>query len=137
MKTLDEFENTAAADDTGFISVDNWAKEIVLSFRGTQSMANWHQNLKVLRVHTGWCHKCNAHQGFWEGWQQVRKEVIEIVVLAVKTYPDYRFVVVGHSLGAAIATLAAGEIRQINSHLRDITELVSHSPSFQHLQALY
>ena len=125
VQSLVEFEDMVAADSTGYVSIDDRGKDIVVAFRGSKSRANWHQDIRIIRISTGWCDECNSHHGFWESWMQVRDLILEPVKRAMKLHPDYNLVVVGHSLGAAVATLAAGEIRQIDETFRKKTELVS------------
>ena len=117
-----EFQNNLLADDTGFIAVDDTNKLIVLAFRGTESLSNWNLDLKVIRVETEFCEKCHAHKGFYVGWQLIQVDVEVKVAEQVKANPGYRLVVTGHSLGAALATLAAGHFRK-NEELREKTEL--------------
>lgn len=123
--TMEEFQNTRIADDTGFLAIDNVNRIIVLSFRGTSSKVNRVTDLKLIRTPTGWCKKCKAHLGFWEAWMEAKDMIMTKVMAAVTVHPDFRLVITGHSLGAAIATLAAGDIRRVDSHLLEITELVS------------
>lgn len=117
-----EFQNNLLADDTGFIAVDDTNKLIVLAFRGTKSFSNWRIDIKLLRAKTDYCDKCHAHQGFYTGWKLIEADVVMKVAEQVKKYPDYKLVVTGHSLGAALATLAAGHFRK-NEELREKTEL--------------
>ncbi|KAL9122820.1 MAG: hypothetical protein Q9187_000630 [Circinaria calcarea] len=121
--TMEEFRNTRITDDTGFLAIDNINRIIVLSFRGTSSRVNKLTDLKFIRTPTGWCKKCSVHLGFWEAWMEAKNMIMAKVKAAVTVHPDFRLVITGHSLGAAIATLAAGDIRRIDSHLLDITEL--------------
>lgn len=117
-----EFQNNQFADDTGFIAVDDTNKLVVLAFRGTTSLANWKVDSKVLRVPTEYCDECHAHEGFYEAWQLIKTNVEVKVAEQVKKYPEYKLVITGHSLGAALATLAAGYFRK-NEELKGKTEL--------------
>lgn len=117
-----EFQNNLLADDTGFIAVDDTNRIIVLAFRGTKSLSNWRIDMKVRRVKTDYCEDCRAHHGFYIGWKLIEADVVLKVAEQVKKNPDYRLVVTGHSLGAALATLAAGHFRK-NEELREKTEL--------------
>ena len=126
--TISEFENTIKSDDTGFIAIDDVHKVIVLSFRGSRSKKNWFINFNFAMDPTDLCTGCNVHKGYWSAWKEARPVVIPKIQEAVDKYPDYGLVVTGHSLGAAVATLAAAHIRKLDSHLANITELASALP---------
>ncbi|KAA6409823.1 MAG: hypothetical protein FRX48_06435 [Lasallia pustulata] len=121
--TISEFENTIKTDDTGFIAIDKLHKVIVLAFRGSRSKKNWFADLDITRRSTDLCHGCRVHEGFWKSWTEAAPVVIPKIQEAVVKYPDYGVVVTGHSLGAAVATLAAAGIRKLDRHLADKTEL--------------
>ena len=109
-----EFENTFEADNTGYIAIDDTNKLVVLAFRGSTSFANWKMDLTVGREDTDLCHKCRVHKGFWDAWKQIRDGIISDVLAVVATHQDYRFAIVGHSLGGALATLAAADVRKVS-----------------------
>lgn len=117
------FENTLWTDDTGFLAVDDTNRLIVLAFRGSESLSNWRVDLNIIRRHTDLCKHCHVHGGFWDAWTEIRDRAKTGVLHAVETYPDYRLVITGHSLGGAIATLAAGEFRKMGDDLATRTEL--------------
>ncbi len=123
--TVSEFQNTTAADNTGFLAVDETNRLIVLSFRGSKSKANWHYNYKIIRIRTELCPKCKIHHGFWKAWFEIRETVKPQVLRLMEAYPDFRFVITGHSLGGALAILAAGDLRKTNEDLGRRTELYS------------
>lgn len=52
------------------------------------------------------CNNCTVHTGFYSSWLNTRKVILPYVSDALKKYPDYKLVLVGHSLGGAVATLA-------------------------------
>lgn len=83
----------------------------MLAFRGSYSVRNWVTDATFPFKNPGLCKGCYAETGFWDSWANVRDEILEQVKTAVAQNPDYELVVVGHSLGAAIATLAAADIR--------------------------
>ena len=72
------------------------------------------------------CDCCTVHQGFWESWKGVRDSVIKSLTKIHEENPDYRIAVVGHSLGGALATIAAGEIRNQGSEWTDNIELYTY-----------
>ncbi|KAK6369240.1 hypothetical protein LTR64_007403 [Lithohypha guttulata] len=56
------------------------------------------------------CTNCTIHSGFWTSWQNTRCTIIPHVEKALQDYPDYKLVLVGHSLGGAVAAIAALEL---------------------------
>jgi pimeloyl-ACP methyl ester carboxylesterase len=52
------------------------------------------------------CENCTVHTGFYSSWLNTRKVVLPHVTEALEKYPDYKLVLVGHSLGGAVAALA-------------------------------
>ncbi|CBX90406.1 hypothetical protein LEMA_P065320.1 [Plenodomus lingam JN3] len=52
------------------------------------------------------CKNCTVHTGFYSSWLNTRKAILPYVTEALEKYPNYKLVLVGHSLGGAVATLA-------------------------------
>lgn len=98
-------------DTAGFLALDHTHRAIVLAFRGTASIRNLVLEFDPLMVETDLCDKCMPEQGFWVSWTAVRTELLQAVNQAITQYPNYEIVMAGHSLGAALATLAAAEVR--------------------------
>ncbi|ODM14474.1 Mono- and diacylglycerol lipase [Aspergillus cristatus] len=101
------FSNTTITDTSGFVALDKTNKAIVIAFRGSYSVRNWIADATFVYTDPGLCDGCFAELGFWSSWILVRDSIVEVV----SQHPDYELVVVGHSLGAAVATLAAADIR--------------------------
>lgn len=51
------------------------------------------------------------HQGFWETWEAVASNVTSKVEAALSAYPGYTLIATGHSLGGALAAVAATVFR--------------------------
>lgn len=83
----------------------------MLSFRGSYSARNWIADVEFPYTNPGLCDGCAAELGFWSSWDNVREPVSKVINETVKAHSDYEVVVVGHSLGAGIATLAAADLR--------------------------
>jgi len=52
------------------------------------------------------CTNCTVHTGFYSSWLHTRKVIMPHVTKALARHPSYKLVLVGHSLGGAVATLA-------------------------------
>jgi hypothetical protein len=57
------------------------------------------------------CDNCTVHSGFMTSWRNTRCIVMPHVETALNTFPEYELVLVGHSLGGAVAALAALELQ--------------------------
>lgn len=103
-------------------------RAIVIAFRGTYSIANTVVDLSTVPQdyvsypspdHGGDqpgkpehdCKNCTVHQGFHESWKQARKLVLPEVKQLKAKHPAYPIYLVGHSLGGAVACLAALELK--------------------------
>lgn len=136
-QSLSEFSDSKDADNTGFLAIDGGRRMLVLSFRGTRSRANRHQNLKFTHIESDLCPDCHVHIGYWKAWLEMRDHVVDIVLDATERYSDFRFVITGHSLGGALATIAAGALRKLNDQLHERTELYTFgSPRFGDLDTV-
>lgn len=100
----------------GFVGVDPSRSQVVVSFRGTQSIRNWVANVDIT---TDDCDDlpvssdsdCKIHSGFNEAYNQVKESMFTFIANASSTYPNYTLVVTGHSLGGAVGTIAAANLR--------------------------
>ncbi len=127
-------------DSCGYIAVDDSAREIIVAFRGTYSIANTVADLstipqKYVPYEPGdgdgdgdndgddgkvKCANCTVHMGFLDSWESTRPLVLPVVA-AVRNQSmanssneaPYRVQLVGHSLGGAVAALAALEMKAV------------------------
>jgi len=128
------------SDSCGYIAVDHGklregeeegdkgSKAIIVAFRGTYSVTNTVVDLSTkpqkyvpypspddggeqpdTPAHR--CLNCTVHSGFLESWRVTREKVIPELVELHEKYPDYPVHLVGHSLGGAVACLAALELK--------------------------
>jgi hypothetical protein len=96
---------------TGFVATDTTNKLIVLSFRGSRSVRNWLTNLNFPIAPTTICATCSSSIGFWQSWLEAQTNVLAAIKTAQVQYPDYKVIATGHSLGGALASLAAAVLR--------------------------
>jgi pimeloyl-ACP methyl ester carboxylesterase len=76
------------------------------------SLDDWTTNLDFNVVNTNICDGCTAHEGFWNSWVKARARVTAAVQKALQSHPGYQIISTGHSLGGALATLAAADLRR-------------------------
>ncbi|KAI1764745.1 alpha/beta-hydrolase [Hypoxylon sp. FL1150] len=105
---------------------------LIVAFRGTYSITNTVVDLSTIPQeyvpypspdqggsippkkpeHT--CYNCTVHMGFLESWRIARTVVLPALEPLRKQYPDYAIHLVGHSLGGAVAALAALELKVVS-----------------------
>ncbi|CRG87915.1 hypothetical protein PISL3812_04937 [Talaromyces islandicus] len=122
------------SDSCGYIALSHppYAKRIIVAFRGTYSLTNTIVDLSTVpqeyvpyptgddddddifttsdTATTKKCDNCTIHSGFWSSWKNSRSVILPAVLHAKREYPDYQVVLVGHSLGGAVAALAGLEM---------------------------
>ena len=103
---LQSIQFLEAVDTQCFVAI---ASDIVLiAFRGTENVADWIADFNALRVTRPYG---KVHRGFYHAFNDVRSS-LEAVLAPVR---NRRLIVTGHSLGGALATVAAAEWLQDNS----------------------
>lgn len=100
----------------------------ILVFRGTQTQAEWLKNLKAAQkdylTASGQFYG-QVHEGFLNlTREEIKPSLSEVAQQLDPTIPCY---ITGHSLGAAIATLAAMEIVQTVPQLKDQIRLYTYA----------
>jgi predicted lipase len=94
------------ADTNTFGLIGRKADDLYVTFRGTESTQDWLQDFSVNITRDGtfgW-----VHDGFLDVYQLVRENVIHTVRSQLDD--NTRITIIGHSLGGAMATLAAADI---------------------------
>lgn len=99
-------------DATGYVAVDDVNKVIVVAYRGSASLGNWIGNVNLEFNAFQPCASCQVHAGFLSSWNDSKDQVKAALQQAQASNPSYGIIYAGHSLGGAIVTLAAAELRQ-------------------------
>ncbi|ODH47358.1 hypothetical protein GX48_06529 [Paracoccidioides brasiliensis] len=114
------------SDSCGFLVLSHppWPKRIIIGFRGTYSISNTIVDLSAIPQvyipypgnkpsdpHQRPCTNCTVHVGFMQSWLNARNILLHPLEQTIAQYPDYQLVVVGHSLGGAVAAVAGLEFQ--------------------------
>ena len=84
---------------------------LVLSFRGSENLQNWVENLKIAKTDRNMsCAGCKVHSGFFDCWRSLSARMVGELRALRASRPLAEVFVTGHSLGAAIAMIAAYEL---------------------------
>ncbi|KAH8675990.1 lipase [Xylariales sp. PMI_506] len=104
---------------------------IIVAFRGTYSITNTIVDLSTVpqeyvpypspedggdeppREPAHRCTNCTVHMGFLSSWKSAREDVLPSLKVLHSQHPEYPIHLVGHSLGGAVAALAALEMKVI------------------------
>lgn len=119
-------------DVTGFVATDNTNKLVVISFRGSASEQNFITDVNYTRTESDLCSNCLVHRGFWFSWTEARNTTLTALMTIAEAHPTYKVVVTGHSLGAAIATFCAAEVRK-RGYDADLVSILNPASTIQSL----
>ncbi|ETV85361.1 hypothetical protein, variant [Aphanomyces astaci] len=132
-------------DTQAIVCMHRTKKRLVVAFRGSVSKAHWKTNLRFhqvpLWIHSlqgfnrhsrrstcndralRWASRVpvlnlalpRVHSGFWKAYAAVRSDLKETLRLLLDDHPDLTLYITGHSMGGALAVLAAYDCaRQFN-----------------------
>jgi len=100
-------------DVQGFVAKDDVNKLIVVSYKGSTSLRNYLADFVFYFVG---CNDlvdgCLVHAGFSKANDETWDKMLATLTTAAAQNPSYKIVFTGHSLGAAVSTLAAARARQ-------------------------
>ncbi|KAL7795341.1 alpha/beta-hydrolase [Trichoderma ceciliae] len=95
----------------GFVAVDNAHQQIVLSFRGSNNLRNFITDVVFAFTDCSLASGCEVHKGFNDAWNEVSSAATAALSQALNANPSFGIIATGHSLGGAVATLAASFLR--------------------------
>nr|GAT56913.1 predicted protein [Mycena chlorophos] len=114
----DEQFGNQLSDIQGFIARDDHRKELVVALRGSASITDALLDASVILVPfitpgvtppPG----TRVHAGFLAAWDTVAAQITATLAAQRRLHPGHHLVTVGHSLGGALATLAAVSLLQL------------------------
>ena len=90
---------STATDVHGWILRDDAAQEIIVAFRGTESVQNYESDTNYTLADFDTypsCTGCQVHGGYYLLWASVYENVQSLIQDQVSLYPDYGIVITGH-----------------------------------------
>jgi predicted lipase len=97
----------------GFTGYSPDIGKIVIAFRGSVDISNWILNLKTARTSYPLCSGCSVHIGFNQGFESVKSQVEANLNSLQALYRNAKIAITGHSLGGALAVMAAAHIQNV------------------------
>lgn len=113
---------TNAATDTQ-VWISGGPFSIVVAFRGSSSVRDWLTNAQFGMEDLFWAtddHCARVHRGFLEAFESVNVAVLAAVRELLQKFPSAEIYITGHSLGGALAMLAAYEFRRLKLPLAEV-----------------
>jgi len=108
----------SSIESQGLVGYDAALGMIIVAFRGSYNILNWFNDLNFIPISYPYCNNCAVHEGFYGEWNSMYPIVMPAAKLLKQKY-GAPFLVVGHSLGAAVSTLAAMDL--VRSVSKDVT----------------
>ena len=104
-------------DVEGFVGILPSTRTIYISFRGSSSLLNWIDDLRIRKIPYDSYPECNCtvHNGFYKATLNLIPQVINSILILKKKTGYKKIIVTGHSLGAAVCQLTAMELKNHKS----------------------
>ncbi|RKO91252.1 Alpha/Beta hydrolase protein [Blyttiomyces helicus] len=111
LQNIQVFQDTNNNLEQAYIGVDSNRQTIVVSFRGTiRTLEDWLNDLDITLVNDNYLSDgALICQGFQTAYDTVRSGIQEALPNYVNQFPGFTITFMGHSLGGAVATLAAAD----------------------------
>lgn len=113
---------------TGYVMVDHGRQVIIMAFRSSTTNQDWFSDFTILpttykpvckndylrlikKGEIKECKGCKIHRGFHKFTETLSRHFLKKMERILEKYPHFHVVIVGHSLGAAMASIAGIELR--------------------------
>ena len=91
--------NNSATDVYGWVLRDDAAQEIIVAFRGTETVQNYESDTNYTLADFDTypsCTGCQVHGGYYLLWASVHENVQSLIQDQTSLYPHYGIVITGH-----------------------------------------
>ena len=106
------------ADANGFVGYEKRSNEIIVAFSGTDAVSkkNWIEDFDFPLIDFPHCSTCKVHNGFYLTYLSVSKEIRTLINGFKALHPTALVSITGHSLGAALASIAIADLSADESY---------------------
>ena len=104
----------------GLVALHPPSQSLIISFRGTRNLDNWTKDLLFAKPNVPFPSApdgAKVHYGFLKGYEQLQKGFRKKVARFRRAEPSFTIRFFGHSLGGALAVLAAIDLMTSNHSL--------------------
>lgn len=95
----------------GFVAYEQQKNAIIVAFRGSVDIKSWIADLDAPQMSYPKCTGCMVHVGFYKAYMEVSPSIKAQVQIILSKYRTAQIYVTGHSLGGAMAVVAALDIK--------------------------
>lgn len=112
--------SNSVGDLQGFTGFSSSLNGIVVAFRGSSNIQNWIINLSTNMVAYSKCSGCKVHNGFNTAWGLAKTTVLAQLQTLRAIHRNAPIYITGHSLGGAIATISATDLKEIFGNIHTV-----------------
>lgn len=95
-----------------YVGYEHSLRSVVLSFRGSQDLENWIVNLQFAKTVPYGDNKGKVHSGFYHGYLDMKPMLLPYIRALMQRFGSANILCTGHSLGGAMAQLAAVDLSE-------------------------
>jgi len=105
ISNINVFYNSTGSN-IGYVAYNPQSNVVFMSFGGTHNIENWLEDFDALKINYDRCEGCEIHEGFAGAYGNLKDEILGAFLTLAHKFEEARKTIIGHSLGAAMATLA-------------------------------